>query len=117
MNIDALLQVLKEEFALAAPDVDAALMQWLSDPAGGSRHAELVGTTFGRLAQASRLVGLEGAALVLDMLGESAATLASSSGERHSDGLAWLIGWQPPLAAYFEFVLCAPSEPSELCGL
>ena len=80
MKIEALLQILREEFALAAPDVDAALMQWLSDPASASRQAKLVSTTFERLAQASRLVGLEGAALVLDLLGECTGTLAASAG-------------------------------------
>ncbi|MCM5682308.1 response regulator [Schlegelella sp. S2-27] len=101
-QLDQLLQVLQEEFSLAAPEIDAALMQWLSEPGSGPRQAETAGTLFGRLAQASRLVGLEGAAIVFDLLRDTAQLGAELEGDESSIVLGWLAGWQPPMGGYLD---------------
>lgn len=105
MNTDALLQVLRDEFVLAAPEVDAALMQWLSNPDDPGPAAEAA-TLFDRLAQASRVVGLEGAAIVLDLLRDGISVFATLEPAARQDALGWLAQWQPPLQAYFD----APSH-------
>lgn len=101
-QLDQLLHVLQEEFSLAAPEIDAALMQWLSEPASGARQAETAGTLFGRLAQASRLVGMEGAAIVFDLLRDTAQLGTELEGDDLGAVLGWLAGWQPPLGGYLD---------------
>ena len=101
-QLEQLLQVLQEEFSLAAPDIDTALMQWLSEPAGGPRHAGTAGTLYGRLAQASRLVGLEGAAIVFELLRDTAQLGAELEGDDLGLVLGWLAGWQPPMGGYLD---------------
>ena len=51
MKVEALLQVLREEFTLTVPEVDGALMQWLSSPDDPATAAEAA-TLFDRLGQA-----------------------------------------------------------------
>ncbi|WKB51387.1 hybrid sensor histidine kinase/response regulator [Eleftheria terrae] len=100
--IHELLHVLQEEFTLAAPDIDAALMQWLSDPAAGPRQAEVAGQRFARLAQAARMIQLEGLAIVLELLRDSALVFAELDGTDLHEALGWLLRWHRPLAAVFE---------------
>nr|WP_297350510.1 response regulator [uncultured Caldimonas sp.] len=101
-QLDQLLHVLQEEFSLAAPEIDAELMQWLSEPAAGARHAESAATLYGRLAQASRLVGMEGAAIVLDLLRDTAQLGSELDGDDLNVVLGWLAGWQPPMGSYLD---------------
>ncbi len=108
MKADALLQVLRDEFVLAAPEVDAALMQWLSNPDDPGPAAEAA-TLFDRLAQASRVVGLEGVGIVLDLLRDGISVFATLDAAARQDALGWLAGWQPPLQAYFD---TPDSEPA-----
>jgi chemosensory pili system protein ChpA (sensor histidine kinase/response regulator) len=112
MNADTLLQVLRDEFVLAAPEVDAALMQWLSHPDDPGPAAEAA-TLFDRLAQACRVVGLEGAAIVLDLLRDGISVFATLEPTARQDALGWLVQWQPPLQAYFD----APSRKAPTDGL
>lgn len=126
MQVDELLRVLQEEFALAAPEVDAALMQWLGHAGeGDARHAAQAAELYGRLAQACRLVSLEGLAIVLELLRDSAQVYAGMDGAELQEGLAWLVGWQPPVAAYLDapgdeqavrqvvdFLRVAPASPT-----
>jgi chemosensory pili system protein ChpA (sensor histidine kinase/response regulator) len=101
MKADALLQVLRDEFVLAAPEVDAALMHWLSNPDDPGPAAEAA-TLFDRLAQASRVVGLEGVGIVLDLLRDGISVFATLDAAARQEALGWLAGWQPPLQAYFD---------------
>ncbi|PPE71067.1 response regulator [Caldimonas thermodepolymerans] len=101
-QLDQLLQVLQEEFSLAAPEIDAALMHWLSDGPAGVPHAQAAATLYGRLAQACRLVGLEGAGIVFDLLRDTAELGGELEGEELGLVLGWLSGWQPPLAGYID---------------
>ncbi|UZD54803.1 hybrid sensor histidine kinase/response regulator [Caldimonas aquatica] len=126
MQVDELLRVLQEEFALAAPEVDAALMQWLGHAGeGDARHAAQAAELYGRLAQACRLVSLEGLAIVLELLRDSAQVYAGMDGAELQEGLAWLVSWQPPVAAYLDapgderavrqvvdFLRVAPASPT-----
>lgn len=101
MKVEALLQVLREEFALAAPEVDGALMQWLSSPDDPAPAAEAA-TLFDRLGQACRVVGLEGLALVLDLLRDGISALATLEAPGRQTALGWLVQWQPPVQAYLD---------------
>lgn len=124
MQVDELVRALQEEFTLAAPDVDTALMHWLSDPRA-AHPPRLAAGSYARLAEACRLVSLQGLAIVLELLRDSAQVYATLDGVDLQEGLAWLVGWQPPVAAYLEdpgedeavrellrFVASAPVAPT-----
>ncbi|MCW7540043.1 response regulator [Aquabacterium sp. A7-Y] len=104
--IHELLHVLQEEFTLAAPEIDAALMQWLADASTGARQAEIAGQRFARLAQASRMIQLDGLAIVLELLRDSALVFADLDGSDLHEALGWLLRWHRALTGYFE-------EPAE----
>ncbi|WP_062191234.1 hybrid sensor histidine kinase/response regulator [Caldimonas taiwanensis] len=101
MKTDDLLEVLREEFALAAPDVDDALLRWLSNPDDAAAAAEAA-TLFDRLNQACRVVGLDGLAAVLELLRDGISTLATLDRLDRQTALGWLAQWQPPVQDYLD---------------
>ena len=127
MHLDDLLQVMREEFASAASDVDAELMNWLGDdPAAAGAHATPVAALFDRLAQTSRMIALEGQAAALDMLRDAVNVLAMLDEESMGQGLGWLSIWrmavepcfdQPgqaePADALIDYLRAGPMAPSE----
>jgi chemotaxis protein histidine kinase CheA len=103
MRLDDLLSVLRDEFAQCASDVDTALGAWMGDePVNAVTHCESIVATFGKLAEVSRMVGLEGHAVALEQLRDSAQLIALSDDDSMAQGLGWLAMWREPLAAAFE---------------
>jgi chemosensory pili system protein ChpA (sensor histidine kinase/response regulator) len=102
MRLDDMMQVLRDEFELAAADVDNALAAWMGDePANAATHCEAVVATFERLASVSRMVGLEGQAAVIEQLRDAAMLAAMSDEAAMAAGLGWLALWREPLAASY----------------
>ena len=103
MQIDDLMQVMRDEFTSAAADVDDALMAWLGDePAQAAAHAEPIAALLDRLAQTSRMICLDGLATVLEQLRDTAGLLAMVDEETMGQGLGWLLGWRAAMAPCFE---------------
>ncbi len=103
MRLEDLLAVLRDEFAQAAGDIDAALGAWMGDePANAPVHCEPIFATFSRLAEVSRMVELEGHAQAIEQLRDAAQLIALSDEHDMAAGLAWLAMWREPLAACFE---------------
>jgi chemotaxis protein histidine kinase CheA/DNA-binding NarL/FixJ family response regulator len=112
MLLSDLLQVLREEFAQAANDIDASLMAWLGEgPAAAERQAGTIAGMVDRLAMTSRLVAMEGAAVALEQLRDTAQTLALLDEDSMGQGLGWLVGWR----GAFEPVFAQPgaAEPAD----
>jgi chemotaxis protein histidine kinase CheA len=108
MRLDDLLQVLREEFALAAADIDQQLMLWLGEGAAGAdARAGRIGAELDRLVSTTRLIELEGLALALEQLRDSALMLAMLAEEEMGQGLGWLAAWRGP----FEAVFNTPGAP------
>ncbi|AKJ32041.1 hybrid sensor histidine kinase/response regulator [Caldimonas brevitalea] len=97
-----LLQVLQEEFTLAAPEIDSALMQWLSIESSGPQQADKAAAGYARLAQVARMIQLEGLAIVLELLRDCAPVFATLEGEDLHEALGWLLRWHGPVAGYVE---------------
>src|SRR5262245_41531710 len=103
MRLDDLLAVLRDEFAQAADDIDVRLGAWMgSEPDQAPAHGESLCATFDKLAQVSRMVGLEGQAQAIERLRDAAQLIAWSDGDAMAEGLGWLAMWREPLAASFE---------------
>jgi chemotaxis protein histidine kinase CheA len=103
MRLQDLLAVLRDEFAQAAGDIDAALGAWMGDePANAPLHCETIFATFSRLAEVSRMVELEGHAQAIEHLRDAAQLIALSDEQAMAEGLGWLAMWRDPLAACFE---------------
>jgi chemotaxis protein histidine kinase CheA len=103
MRLEDLLAVLREEFAQAAGDIDAALGAWMGDePANAPVHCEPIFATFSRLAEVSRMVELEGHAQAIEQVRDAAQLIALSDEQDMAAGLGWLAMWREPLAACFE---------------
>jgi chemotaxis protein histidine kinase CheA len=127
MHLDDLLQVMREEFASAAADVDAELMDWLAgDPASAAAHAEPIAALLDRLARTSRMIALDGQAGALEMLRDTANVLAMVDEESMGQGLGWMAAWrsaiepcfeQPgaaaPIDALIDFLRASPMAPSD----
>ncbi|HKW84701.1 MAG TPA: Hpt domain-containing protein, partial [Burkholderiaceae bacterium] len=103
MRLDDLLAVVRDEFAKAADDIDAALATWMGDePSNAPTHGESLSSTFERLAEVSRLVGLEGQAHAIQLLRDGARQIALAGDDAAmAEGLAWLAMWRDPLAGTF----------------
>jgi chemotaxis protein histidine kinase CheA len=103
MRLQDLLSVLRDEFALAADDIDTLLCNWMGDePANAPQHGEGLFTVFGKLADVSRMVGLEGHAQAIEQLRDAAQLIALSDDDAMAQGLGWLMGWRGPLSACFD---------------
>jgi chemotaxis protein histidine kinase CheA len=103
MRLDDLLAVLRDEFAQAAGDIDASLGAWLGDdPARAPAHCESIAALFSKLAEVSRMVGLEGHAQAIEQVRDSALLIAASDEAGMAEGLGWLAMWRDPLAAAYE---------------
>jgi chemotaxis protein histidine kinase CheA len=103
MRLEDLLTVLREEFAQAAGDIDAALGAWMGDePAQAPVHCEPIFATFSRLAEVSRMVELEGHAQAIEQVRDAAQLIALSDEQDMAAALGWLAMWREPLAACFE---------------
>jgi chemotaxis protein histidine kinase CheA len=103
MRLDDLLAVLRDEFAQAAGDIDASLGAWLGDdPARAPAHCESIALLFSKLAEVSRMVGLEGHAQAIEQVRDSALLIAASDEASMAEGLGWLALWRDPLAAAYE---------------
>lgn len=102
MRLDDLLQVMRDEFALAATDIDDAVMAWLGEgPAGADMQASAMATLMDRLATTSRLISLEGLAVALEQLRDTTLALAMLDEDGMGQGLGWLGGWRTPFEAAF----------------
>ena len=108
MDLSDLMEVMREEFASAAEDTDAGLMAWFGDdPAQAPAHADQIAQGFQRLARTAEVIGLEGAAVALDHLGDTAQALGQADADHMGIGLGWLASWrgvmepcfQPPVEA------------------
>jgi len=103
MHLNDLLQVLRDEHAQAGVELDTALGAWMGDdPANAPAHVEAVSGTLGRLAHATRVVGLEGVAVVLEQMCSAAQLVAMSDAEAMAQGLAWLAMSREPLQATYQ---------------
>ncbi len=98
MRLDDLLTVVRDAFANAADDIDAALAAWMGEPGHAGLHCESLCTTFDRLAEVSRLIGLEGQAQAIEQLRDGARHVALADGAAMAEGLGWLAMWRDPLA-------------------
>jgi chemotaxis protein histidine kinase CheA len=112
MRLDDLLQVMRDEFAQAASDIDDQVMAWLgAGPAGAEVHAPAMAADLDRLVMTSRLIALEGLAVALEQLRDGALALALLDEDTMGQGLGWLSGWRAP----FEAAFAAPgaAEPAD----
>ncbi len=98
MRLDDLLTVVRDEFANAADDIDAALAAWMGEPSHAGMHCESLCAIFDRLAEVSRLIGLEGQAQAIEQLRDGARHIASAESAAMAEGLGWLAMWRDPLA-------------------
>ena len=107
MRLDDLLRVMREEFAQAADQIDAGLLQWLGDEgADAERHAQAVAAELDRVAQTARIISLEGLGVALEQTRDAALTLALFDADTMGEGLGWLAGWR----GCFEACFAAPGE-------
>ena len=98
MRLDDLLTVVRDEFANAADDIDAALAAWMGEPDHAGVHCESLCAIFDRLAEVSRLIGLEGQAQAIEQLRDGARHIALAESAAMAEGLGWLAVWRDPLA-------------------
>lgn len=102
MQLDDLLAVLRSEVAQSADEVDAALMAWLGDdPANAPAHSQAIAATADKVANVSRMLGMNGQALAVEWLRDVAQIVAMSDPNAMAEGLAWLTLWRDPLTAAF----------------
>lgn len=125
MQLTDLLQVMREEFAGAADDVDAEIAQWMGEGlATAEQRARALADQFERLAQTARVIALEGHAVALELLRDNAQLLAFGDEQAMGEGLGWLALWRDSLQACFDapgdaqandalvgYVAMAPSAP------
>jgi chemotaxis protein histidine kinase CheA/ActR/RegA family two-component response regulator len=104
MNLDDLLNLLREEFALDVPSTGQALAQARLDPAAAPGHIEPMLGFIERSIQASSLMGLHGWGGYLQQIAEFAAMQVR---QPEAASLAWLEGWMQPAQAYLEAPLDA----------
>lgn len=98
------LELLRAAFSQAADEVDAALAAWTDAPAGNdaSGPCETVVATLDQLAEASRLIGLEGQALAAERLRDTAQLCAMADEAEAGAMLAWLTLWRQPMSEVFD---------------
>ena len=102
MRLDDLLQVMRDEFALAADHIDSQLMAWLGNgPASADSHASAMAAELDRVATTARLVSLEGLALALEQLQGATLALAMLDEDTMGTGLGWLSSWRAPFESSF----------------
>ena len=103
MQIDTLLSLLREEFALDVPATRAAAAQWCANPKDPAPAIQLA-DFLNRSMQASEVMGLHGFAGYLQQVHEF---VASHRATADSQMLVWLQGWLEPALGY----LVAPATP------
>ena len=98
MRLQDLLEVLREEFAQTADDIDAGLMAWLTGGAASADvQANVLGQHFDRLADTLRMLALDSLALTLVHLRDTVHTLAVMDEGTMGAGLSWLLTWRGSL--------------------
>ena len=100
MQSSALLSILRDEFALAAADVDNLLMQWLGEPDHAIDIVERLSAAWKRVAQATRVLSLEGLARIEEHMVRVAEQVAFGDSLAQLQGIEWLTGWNPLALAY-----------------
>lgn len=100
-------------FERTASDIDAALLQWLADPAHGRGHGHLAASLLGRLGASCREAGLDGLAIVLDLLRDSLQLMAEFDGDDLAEAQDWITRWREPVAA----CLSRPGAPAAVRAL
>jgi chemotaxis protein histidine kinase CheA/ActR/RegA family two-component response regulator len=122
-----LLALLREEFELAATEVDDHLSAWIGDaPEQAPLHCEALVDTLNRLASVMRMVQLEGLALVIEDVRDAAQLLALSDETDMAQGVGWLALWRhavvnalsnpgtlEPAQALLEYLAEGPLPPDE----
>ncbi len=109
MQIDDLLLLLREEFALDVPAARSAAAQWRVVPKDTAPAAQLL-NFLSRSMQASELMGLQGFSSYLQQVHEF---IAAHQSVADAPSLAWLEGWLDPALAYLD----APATPAAVNGL
>ncbi|MBC7547584.1 MAG: response regulator [Polaromonas sp.] len=109
MQIDDLLLLLREEFALDVPAARAAAAQWRAHPEGAAPAAQLL-DFLSRSMQASEVMGLQGFAGYLQQVHEFITTYQTVA---DAELLMWLEGWLDPALVYLD----APATPASVNGL
>lgn len=110
---DAPLGALRTTFERTASEIDTALLQWLADPGHGRSHGLLAASLLGRLGASARGCGLEGLAIVLELLRDSLQLMAGFDGDELAEAHDWITRWHPPVAAN----LAAPGQPRAIADL
>ena len=98
MQIEDLLLILREEFALDVPAARAAVAQWRQAPSNPGPAAILL-DFLNRALQASEVMELQGFAGYLQQIHQF--TTAQRAGA-DTASLAWLEGWLEPALAYLD---------------
>jgi chemotaxis protein histidine kinase CheA/ActR/RegA family two-component response regulator len=111
MNLDDLLSLLREEFALDVPFTQQALASASADLTTAPEHLEPMLGYIERSIQASSLMGLHGWGGYLQQIAEFAAQQAQ---QPDAASLAWLEGWMAPAQGYLEAPLDAHSTDAIL---
>ncbi|MBC7609311.1 MAG: response regulator [Polaromonas sp.] len=98
MQIEDLLLLLREEFALDVPAARAAVAEWRHAPGNPAPAAQLL-DFLNRALQASEVMGLQGFAGYLQQMHEFAAVQRAGA---DAASLAWLEGWLEPALTYLD---------------
>jgi chemotaxis protein histidine kinase CheA len=108
-----LLKILRDEFAIASGDGEALLAQWIEDPDNALEICERLTALWSRLAQATRVLSLEGLARVQEVVIAGAEQVVISDPAKYHRGIEWLASWSPVALAYIE----DPSSEQSLDGI
>ncbi len=101
MQLEDLIQLLREDFGSEVAQAQEALAAWHADSAKAHASAEVLRDFIGRSEQAAQLVGMEGFASFLQQI--SAFVRLTSKAPAHDvSALAWLEGWAGVAQAYLE---------------
>ncbi len=110
MNLQDLLGLLREEFALDVPATREALARAAAAPESAAHELTDMLGFIDRSAQASALVGMLGFGGYLQQVQEFAQAQTQAP---DADSLAWLVHWPDPALAYLE----EPATPQAVQGI
>ena len=108
--INAMMELLRDEFAQELPATRETLAQWQSTPLLPSDGVKDMLSLLKRFAQAVQTVGLDGLAAYLNLIENFTQQLLESpaSSQEHALSAAWLGQWVEEVHAYLE----NPAEPA-----
>ncbi len=108
--INAMMELLRDEFAQELPATRETLAQWQSTPLLPSDGVKDMLSLLERFAQAVQTVGLDGLAAYLNLIENFTQQLLESpaSSQEHALSAAWLGQWVEEVHAYLE----NPAEPA-----